>query len=374
MKILILTLLTFILSCHSNTSEAQNLTKNQNEQWNKLDDYIKDEMKKRQIPGLALGICKGDSLVRVSSYGYADLQNLAPVRSTTVFELASITKQFTAGAIMLLKQDGKLKLEDFISNYIKDCPEAWKDITIKHLLTHTSGLPAMGKGFTGLHSFTPQELWQILNYSNFSKEHYFKLIKTDILDFKAGDKFSYSDTGYFLLGYIIDTISGSYRNFIKKRIFDRLGMTSSYILDQISVHKFEARGYTLRDGKLVNIRRIYDHEIPAHYGIFSNVADLQKWDAALNSNSFFTTENKHLMWKNTKLNNGKYTGYGLGWYTKKVTKNRVVSHTGATGAEIIKFVDEKVTIILLTNLGVGIYDPVYPCFGVEIAKFLEYNP
>lgn len=368
-------LLSFFLFLSFNISlNSQSLSKNVDQKAEEIDKYIELEMKKRQIPGLALGICEGNSLVHIRSYGYADLQNLGAVQNNTVFELASITKQFTASSIVLLLQDGKLKLEDPISDYIEDCPEAWKDITIKHLLTHTSGLPAMGEGYTGAFSFTPQEYIQVITSLNITKDFYYQLIKTDTLDFIPGDKFSYSDTGYFLLGYIIDNITGSYREFIQDRIFETLEMTSSYILDQISVHKLESRGYTLRDGEVVNIRRAKDAEIPSHYGIFSNIVDLQKWDAALSSNILFANESKALMWKYTRLNNGSFIGYGLGWRVKKMNDNLIISHTGITGTEMIKFVDEGVSIIVLTNLGNGKYDKVNSWgLASEITKLLGYN-
>lgn len=360
--------------CFALSSNAQSLKMALELKSQDLDAFITSEMKKRQIPGLALGICEGDSLMKVASYGYADLQNLGPTQINTTFELASITKQFTASAIVLLLQDGKLKLDDPISDYIEDCPVAWKDITIKHLLTHTSGLPAMRHGYTGASAITPQAYMSTIGSKNLSKDFYFDLIKTDGIDFPPGEDYRYSDTGYFLLGYIIDNISGSYRTFIQDRIFNVVGMTSSYIVDQITIHKLEARGYTLRDGELVNIRRIYDSEIPSHYGIFSNIADLQKWDAVLNSNVLFTDKSKALMWGRAQLNNGKSIGYGLGWDIKVKKKKLIVSHTGITGTEMIKFVDDGVTFIVLTNLGEGAYDSV-KSWGLagQIAKLLGYK-
>jgi D-alanyl-D-alanine carboxypeptidase len=356
------------------TTKAQNLSAILPAMEGEMRNYIETEMEKRQIPGLVLGISEGDNLVKVASFGLADVQNEGPVRDHTIFELASITKQFTAGAIMLLLQDGKLKLDDPICLHIKDCPDAWKPVTIKHLLNHTSGLPAMGQGQTGALSFSPMEYVQFILTRNITKDLYFRTIKTDPLSFIPGEQFSYSDIGYFLLGYIIDNITGDYRKFIQDRIFDPLGMTSSYFLDQISVHKYEARGYTLRDGEWVNIRRVEDFEIPSHYGIFSNVFDLQKWDAALNSNILFTDESKALMWADTQLTNGDFTGYGLGWHVNKSNGKLVIDHTGMTGTQMTKWVDDGVSFIVLTNLGRGQFDMVNR-WGLtkEIASMLGYS-
>lgn len=352
-------ILVWLLFLGFNTpSKAQNLSTILHQKESEIKKYIESEMNERQIPGLVLGICEGDNLIKVASFGLADVQNKGLVRDSTIFELASLTKQFTAGAIMLLEQDGKLNLEDPICLHIEDCPSAWETVTIKHLLNHTSGLPVMGSGHTAALSFSPQEYVQLILSHNFTKDIYFKLIKTDPLDFTPGEKFSYSDIGYFLLGYIIDNITGNYREFIQDRIFDPLGMTSSYFLDQISVHKYEASGYTLRNGELVNIRRINDFEIPSHYGIFSNVFDLQKWDKSLNSNLLFTDESKALMWGDTPLNNGNFTGYGLGWRINRSNNKLTLDHTGITGTQITKFLDDGVSFIVLTNLGNGQFDRV----------------
>jgi CubicO group peptidase (beta-lactamase class C family) len=370
-KSFFLNLLLFMLSLSVN---GQSVIKKEKQLSTEIDNYIKVEMEKRQIPGLVYGICEDENLIEVASYGYADLQNLGPVQNNTVFELASITKQFTAGAIMLLVQDGNLRLTDPINLYIENCPATWNEITIKHLLTHTSGLPAMGKGNTGALSLSPMEYIQTISTQNITKQVAYAVVKTDTLDFQPGDRYSYSDTGYFLLGFIIDNISGSYREFIQNRIFDPVGMKSSYILDRISVNKFEARGYTLRNGEIVNIQRSQDHEIPSHFGIFSNIEDLQKWDNVLNSNTLFTNESKILMWKDTKLNDGSFTGYGFGWKVKELNKKLIVWHQGVTGTEIIKFVDDKFTVIVLTNLGNGRFDRVNS-WGIAqgIAEILEHG-
>jgi hypothetical protein len=192
----------------------------------------------------------------------------------------------------------------------------------------------------------------------------------------SGEKFNYSDIGYELLGLIINKVTGSYRDYIQKSIFDVVGMKDSYILDQTTLHPFEARGYTLRKGKLVNIRRVWDTEIPSHYGIFSNIKDLSKWDSILNTERLLTNESKKMMWERYKLNNGSYTDYGFGWFTKTLNKKLIISHTGITGTEIIKYVNDSVSIIVLTNLGIGHDDDgSVNSWGIasHIGNMLGYN-
>lgn len=340
-----------------------------------IDKYVVDEMKSRQIPGLTFGICNQKGLIKIKAYGFADVQNQGLVRENTVFELASLTKQFTASAIMLLVQDGKIKLSDPIKLYLPECPIKWNKITIKHLLTHTSGLPALFSGYSGYSKMSNSQLNELLGL-NLTKELAFDAIKTDTLDFLSGEKFNYSDIGYELLGLIINKVTGSYRDYIQKSIFDVVGMKDSYILDQTTLHPFEARGYTLRKGKLVNIRRVWDTEIPSHYGIFSNIRDLSKWDSILNTERLLTNESKKMMWERYKLNNGSYTDYGFGWFTKTLNKKLIITHTGITGTEIIKYVNDSVSIIVLTNLGIGHDDDgTVNSWGIasHIGNMLGYN-
>ncbi|MBL7930759.1 MAG: beta-lactamase family protein [Bacteroidia bacterium] len=340
-----------------NSISAQSIKKRVEDKSTAIDEYIGAEMEKRKIPGLALGICDKHHLIAIRSYGYADVQNKSVVTDNTVFELASLTKQFTAAAILLLAQQNKINLSDPIKLYLDTCPVRWQGITIRHLLTHTSGLPAMGTGYSGFLNLSNEQYLGLL-WLKLSKETSFAIMKTDSLDFSPGSKFSYSDIGYELLGHIINKVTGSYREFIQKNIFDRVGMKDSYILDQTVVHPYEARGYTLRNGELVNIRRVWDIEIPSHSGIFSNIRDLSKWDSVLNTEALLSNQSKSMMWTPTPLNNGDYSDYGFGWFTKTMNKRLIVNHTGVTGTEYIKYVSDSVSVIVLTNLGIGFYDAV----------------
>lgn len=320
-----------------------------------LDSLVQSEMRAREVPGLAYGICIGDELVHVESFGYADLQNESPVRRKTTFLLASITKQFTAGAIVLLQQDGKLAFSDPINKYLPEPVEAWKDVRIHHLLTHTSGLSGMqlSNAYSDISEIDGYEWLSMAMYGDYSKTNRFDAMKHDKLLNLPGDVYDYSNYGYFLLGLIVDHISGDYDTFIQERIFDRLGMHSSYILDLHQVHKFESRVYTRKNGHIVNNRMFWNHEIPSSYGIYSNIEDLQKWDKALNGD-FFTEESKKIIWSANSLNSGQATDYGYGWKIKEGNGNKTIYHGGVTGTNIIKELDGY-TIIVLTNLG---YNPV----------------
>lgn len=362
----------FSVTCIETAAQKTVLT---DKKWQEIDQYIKTEMQRRQIPGLALGIYHKGAAIKEAAYGLADIQNEGVVKKNTVFELASITKQFTASAIMLLVQDGKLSLDDEINNYLPEARPAWKGIKIKHLLSHSSGLPVIGRGFTGYDSLTIEQLRQMTGAYT-SADIAFAMVRTDTLSFKPNDKYTYSDVGYFLLGLIIQKASGtSYRDFMQKRIFDPAGLKNTYMLDQRTIHPNEARGYGLRDGKLVNIRRIRDFEVPSHYGIFSNLQDLAKWDSLLYTEAILTNESKERLWAPTIHNNGNKYPYGFGWSTWTNNGKRIIDHTGITGTQMTRLMDDSITVIVLTNLGTGAGSAADSWgIGPQVANMMGLNP
>lgn len=275
-------------------------------QTDEVDDYVRAEMKRRMIPGLALVVIRDGEVIKMKGYGFANLEHDVPVTPDTVFELASVTKQFTAAAVMTLVEEGKIKLEDPIAQYLSNSPEHWKDITVRHLLTHTAGLPNLENGFQALRKGGAR-----LNYTT---AVLFNAAKNDTMSFAPGERWQYSDVGYFLLGMIIEKASGQrYRIFLADRFFKPLGMTSTSVLDQWSILKNRAAGYTLRNGEIVNIRRVAQVELPSHYGIFSNVQDFVKWDNSLATGKVLKLSSLEQMWTSVKLNDGGTFPYGFGW-------------------------------------------------------------
>jgi D-alanyl-D-alanine carboxypeptidase len=266
------------------------------------------------------------------------------VSPETRFELASITKQFTAAGILLLAEEGKVDLDASITHYLPDAPAAWQPITVRHLLTHTSGLPPLGEGFTGM------GIWPL----NVSTDRMYDAARADTLRFRPGDRFLYSDVGYFLLGVITQRASGMpWREFMQRRIFEPLAMTDTYIVAQSLIHKNEARGYTLRNGELINIRRVRQIETPSHYGIFSNVGDLVKWDAALSTDRLLSEKSRTEMQTPARLNDVSSHPYGFGWRVWNQRGHAIQLHTGVTGTEIIRLPDDTLMVVVLTNLGRG---------------------
>ncbi len=309
-------------------------------QADRVDDYIKDEMARHQIPGVALTIIQKGHPVKTSAYGLANLELQVPVRLETVFEIGSVTKQFTAAGILLLAQDGKLSVTDKISRYLQETPAAWSNITIRRLLTHTSGI----KNYTGLEGF---ELRRHLTQTQF-----IHAIGGRPLDFPAGDSWKYCNTGFNLLGFIIENVSGkTYWGFMHERVFGPLGMNSTTNRLPAHILPNRASGYEQTNHVLIN--RDYDlTDVFSAGAIASTVLDLAKWNAALDRDDLLHAHTKELMWTPARLNDGKPTRYGFGWFIDTLDGHKNIGHSGSTSgfsASIQRFPDDQLAIILLTN-------------------------
>ena len=307
------------------------------------DEYIVDEMKKRRIPGLALVAIKNGEVVKMNGYGVANLEHDVPVTPDTVFALASVTKQFTATAIMRLVEQGLLKPDDQINKYLPRSPMKWRGITVSHLLTHTAGM--VGHYDDGFFS-------ALSDKTDVTTAEDFQAIAREPICFKPGESFHYSDAGYFLLGMIIEKVSGqSYRHFMAEQFFQPLGMTSTSTLDQWAIVKHRAANYTIRDGQVMNSRWVWQEELPSHWGIYSTVRDLAKWDQALAAGKVVKESTLNEMWTPVSLNNGQSYRYGYGWEVERMDGRRIITHPGLSGTEYTILPDDKLTIVVLTNLG-----------------------
>jgi len=334
----------------------------------RIDDYIKTEMQKRRIPGLALAVVRNGTVVKMKGYGLANLDHDVPVTPDTVFELASVTKQFTAAAIMKLVEEGKVQLDDPILWHLPQGPATWKAMTVRHLLTHTAGLPGLEENF--------KALWPGGVRLDYSTAQLFNAATKDALSFPAGERFQYSDVGYFLLGMIIEHVSGQrYADFLDERFFRPLGMTSTSVIDQWKIVKHRAAGYTILDGQLVNIRRVAQAELASHYGVMSTVKDLVMWEAALAADRVVSVASLGQMWTPVRLNDGSTFPYGFGWSVDERRGHRWIAHTGITGTEFSRFPDDKLTAIVLTNLGarIGSRELVNP-WGLTLGVAGRYIP
>ena len=312
---------------------------------NQIDAYITREMQTRRIPGAAIAVVEKGKVILKRAYGMANLEAESPVKTNSVFELASVTKPFTATAIMMLVEEGKIQLDNPVSAYLDHTPEVWKNITVRHLLTHTAGFP--------------EEYYVECDGSpamNTTARRQFDRIAQAPLLFPPGERAQYSDPGYILLGMIIGKASGQpYREFIQKRIFERLQMADSSVLDQSRIIKNRVSPYSIRNGKLLRGRRDWQIEVPSNFGLYSTVEDLAKFDAALLNGTLLKKSSLDQMWTPAKLSRGQDAlifsdPYGFGWSLGDIRGHRVTEHGGFSGTHMLRFLDDGLTIIVLTNL------------------------
>jgi len=306
-----------------------------------LDDRIRSIMAERHIPGAAVAVVQNGKVVRMKGYGVATLEFNVPVTTETVFEIGSVSKQMTAAGIMLLVQDGKVSLDEKIAKYLPNTPEAWSGVSVRHLLTHTSGV----KSYSSLDGFSLSERMTINDF--------IKKLSPYPLEFTPGERNIYSNSGFNLLAYIIETQSGKgYMDFMRERIFTPLGMTRTGDRDPQFVIPLRANGYEWRQGRFSG-RDGNLTDLKGAGSIVSTINDMTKWEAALRGEKLLNAQSKKEIWTQFTFNNGKPSPYGLGWRISDVRGNKLIGHTGQTagfGAAIFRYIDSDVTVIALTNL------------------------
>jgi len=307
-----------------------------------VDQYIQAEMAKRQIPGLALLVARDGQIVRAQGYGYSNLELQAPVKPETVFQSGSIGKQFTATAVMMLVEEGKIGLDDPLTKYFPDAPPSWKQVTVRRLLSHTAGFTDYPKDFNFRQDRTEDET--------------LKIVEGLPLASSPGTKYSYANLGYLTLGVLIHRVSGKfYGDFLQERIFQPLGMTTTRIISEADIIPNRAAGYRLVKGELKNQEWVAPTlNTTADGSLYFTVLDLAKWDAALYTEKLLRRSSLEQMWTVAKLNDGQPNSghYGFGWFIEAAHGHRIIEHEGAwqgfTG-NISRYVDDKLTVIVLTN-------------------------
>ncbi len=311
----------------------------------RVDAYINGEMQKgHNIAGLSLAVVKDGRIVKATGYGLANIETGTPATAKTVYKIASVSKQFLGAGIMLLQQDGKLHLDDKVSLYITGTPNAWKDISIRQVLTHTAGLPLDPPDFEPYKETPDSEVVSSL----FSHP----------LLYKPGEDFRYSNTDYFVIAEIIRKVSGMpWEQFLAQRIFTPLGMsatrtttTTALVPNRASGYLREG-GYLRKDGELQNAP---DWIAVRPSGAFlSSVLDMAKWDADLYKDDLLTAAGRDQMWQPIKLKNGTVVPYGFGWGLSPWQGHRRVFHDGGLPgfqSDIERFIDDRLTVIVLSNM------------------------
>jgi len=297
------------------------------------------------LPGLSLAVVRHGKLEKTAAYGLANVELNVPVAEHSLFQIQSITKTFTSAAVLMLVDEGKLDLADPVSKYLDNTPDTWKPITLRHLLSHTSGI----KDFIN----EPTASIRL----DVSEDDVLRATAQRPLNFTPGEKYAYSNTNYHLLAMILRKVTGKYYgDVLKERIFDPLGMTDTRIVTLKEILPNRVAGYRWSGNRFQNGDFVAQSILSyGGGGVISTAADMAKWALALDAGKLLKKETLALAWTGVTLNDGKTSGYGLGWGVGTTNRRRYVGHTGAhvTGftSAIMRYRDDDLTVIVLTNAG-----------------------
>jgi CubicO group peptidase (beta-lactamase class C family) len=308
-----------------------------------VSDYVKDQMRREHIPGLALLVVKQGKVVRAEGFGLSNVELEVPVKPETIFQSGSVGKQFTATAVMMLIEEGKMALDDPLTRFFPEAPAGWKQVSVRQLLSHTAGFGDYPKDFDFRKDWTEDQL--------------LKLVESIPLTYPPGTKWEYSNLGYLTLGILIHRVTGQfYGDFLQRRIFQPLGMTSTRIISEADIVPNRAAGYRLVKDELKNQEWVAPMvNTTADGSLYFSILDLAKWDAALNTETLVKHSSLDQMWTIAKLGNGQPNdgNYGFGWFIDSRHGHRTIHHDGSwQGFEtaIDRYVDDRLTVVALDNL------------------------
>lgn len=316
----------------------------------KLDALFKPQYK-ADDPGATVIVVKDGKTVFRKAYGAADVAAKTPLTPGTVLRLGSITKQFTAVAILMLAEEGKLALNDPITRFFPDYPTQGKVITIEHLLTHTSGIV----------SYTGKSNYVATMAKDLTVAQMIDGFRNDPLEFEPGTRFKYNNSGYFLLGAIIERVAGtSYASFLEGRIFTPLGMKDTAYEGVERSNAPRAVGYTAQEKGFAPAQPLSMSQPYAAGALVSTVDDLAKWDAAIASGKLLKPVSWKMAFTSYKLSPEKSTGYGYGWGVGTLQGTPVVDHGGGINGfrtYALRLPEQKVFVAVLSNADSGNANP-----------------
>jgi CubicO group peptidase (beta-lactamase class C family) len=305
---------------------------------------VRAEMERQHIPGLALLVSRNGQAVRTEGYGLANVELKVPVSPDTLFQSGSVGKQFTATAVMMLVERGKIGLDDPLSKYFPQAPRWWKQVTIRELLSHTAGFGDYPQGFDFRKDYTEDDLLRI--------------VAAIPAAYTPGTSWAYSNLGFLTLGILIHRVTGQfYGDFLQDNVFKPLDMSTTRVINEADIIPNRASGYRLVDGHLKNQEWVAPMvNTTADGSLYFSILDVAKWDAALYTDKLLKSADLTQMWTVAPLRNGKPNSghYGFGWFIESRNGHRVVEHEGqwqGFETQISRYVDERLTVVVLTNLG-----------------------
>ncbi|MEP2670175.1 MAG: serine hydrolase domain-containing protein [Cyclobacteriaceae bacterium] len=349
---------TFILSCTNTEKQVSSSLEHQ------VDSLVQPYLDSAQLAGMAVAVYRGNEKLLLKSYGYADLEWGVELPVNASFEIGSVTKQFTGASILLLVEQGKLSLDDDMTKYLT-YNTGGRTVTIRQLLSHSSGI----KSYTGLPFF------QHFAQQNHNRDTLLRLVEKEGFDFEPGEMLHYNNTAFFILGLIIEKVSGvSYEEFVKTNLFDKAGMTNSYYCSESKIIKNKAHGYDTGEDGLVNAAYL-DQTWPYAAGsLCSTVEDLVKWNAALHNGKILSDESYKEFLTPVSLNDGTVSHYAKGITVTDWNGRKMLEHGGGIYgflSENCYYPDEDLSIVVLANTT----GPVSPSdVAGEIANFVMGKP
>lgn len=306
-----------------------------------VDDYVQATMKAGKIPGVSIVIRQGGKVVKSQGYGFANLEHRVPATADTIYQSGSVGKQFTAAGILLLAEDGKLSLDDRLAKHFPDAPASWHTITVRQLLAHTSGI----KDYTD----------ELDMKADYTEDQQLAIVQKIPLEFEPGTQWSYSNTGYLILGVLTSKLAGKHwSEFLDERVFEPLGMTTARMISEADIVPNRAAGYeTDKDGNPKNQAWVSGSANSTGDGaLYFSVKDLAAWDAALDAGRFLSPEHFEAWWTPVTLANGTTYPYGFGWAVQEQRGHPLIEHGGAwqgfrTG--IVRYPAQRVSVSVLAN-------------------------
>jgi len=312
-----------------------------------VDSVATAAVTEHRTAGVSVAVVKNGRPVLAKGYGFADLENDVPANAETVYRIGSVTKQFTSAAIMRLMEQGKLSLDDTLQKFLPNVPAQGNRVTVRHLLNHSSGI----KSYTSL---GPK--WGRVMRLDIAPDSMVALFANELFDFKPGDAYRYNNSGYFLLGMIIEKLSGKkYGQYLQDEFFTPLGLKSTIYCDQAPLIKHRAQGYaTQPGGKFINAEPLSMTHPYAAGSLCSTVNDLAAWTQALAGGKVVSPESYKLMTTPGTFNDGKPMTYGFGLGIGTLGGHRQVSHNGGINgfiSELHLYPDDSLITVVLTNTG-----------------------
>jgi D-alanyl-D-alanine carboxypeptidase len=308
-----------------------------------MDQFIRGDMETYNIPGVVIGVASRGKLVYWKGYGMANVELRVPAADSTVWEIGSISKEFVSAAVMLLVEEGRLRLDDPIHEHLAELPSEWLGVTVRQLLTHTSGIP----------DYEEIQTYEAYRF-RFTPEEIIRVAHSRPMDFEPGTGYYYSNTGYFLLSLMVERLEGRpLGQLLRTRIFGPLDMTQTRMADPEDIIAHRAGGYYVDGtGKLVNRDATQTSSTLGAGGIVSTVHDMVKWDEALYGTDLLSAESKQTMWTSVVLPSGRDTNYGFGWRTGDYEGRWTVGHNGMVAGFVASFLripEKEVAIIVFAN-------------------------